>query len=353
MSGVVAGAIVGVAILGTQLIVEDQRITAEHLREDNRRNSATRLENLRFVRGLSSPERLDRPFRGLDLSGLDLAGLDLAYADFEGADLSDADLRGTNLVGANLDHTNLTGAVLAEANLRGATIFEPRDASETDFSETNLSGASIGTLEPVEPGEPRPFLHANFDGANLLGANMANVDFSSTEYLKSASIPGALFSGMDLSNVRMEDDCGADLPPSAFALFERLRPQTLEERLREELSLLTGQDPHPTESPSELEDTLGQLQPTESPLELEDTFRQQQQLQQLREAYRASLPCADDEYLYCSDATTPPNVPSNTRPNGVEEECLDLHRHIQGEPGRGQRVSDTDPPDDLVTLILY
>jgi hypothetical protein len=94
---------------------------------------ATRLENLRFVRQLSSePGIVARPFRGFDLQeqnlvGLDLTGADLGEANLQHANLSVADLRlappthpGTRPRASDLSFANLTGAHLYDADLTGA-----------------------------------------------------------------------------------------------------------------------------------------------------------------------------------------------------------------------------------------
>jgi hypothetical protein len=65
---------------------------------DGQATQATRLENLRFVRQLSSESGVvARPFSGFDLQGQNLAGLDLTGAQLDKAKLQDADLRASHL----------------------------------------------------------------------------------------------------------------------------------------------------------------------------------------------------------------------------------------------------------------
>ena len=130
LAAFVVGSIVAAAsILWQERISDRQAKQAQSISADQARQ-ATRLENLRFVRQLSSESGVvARPFSGFDLQGQSLAGLDLRGAQFDKANLQDAklsysdlrptasgpttlfaaDLTGANLTGANLDHTNLDG----------------------------------------------------------------------------------------------------------------------------------------------------------------------------------------------------------------------------------------------------
>ncbi len=124
-----------------------------------------RISDLGFVRDRSSEQYQVRPFRGFDLSDMNLAGLQLMGADLVGADLGGANLTGTSLrrqpvtpetpgppgwppiprvpavntymQGVNLCHADLTGAdlrhsYLVNANLTGA-----------DLTSTRLQGAAL------------------------------------------------------------------------------------------------------------------------------------------------------------------------------------------------------------------
>jgi Pentapeptide repeats (8 copies) len=74
-----------------------------------------------------------RDFRGVCLSGENLAWATLTQIDLRASDLQDANLSGANLCGANLsEKTNLAFANLSRADLSGA-----------DLRDTNLMGASL------------------------------------------------------------------------------------------------------------------------------------------------------------------------------------------------------------------
>jgi hypothetical protein len=133
---------------------------------DKQATQATRLENLRFVRQLSSgKDVVARPFSGLDLRGQDLDLLDLTGADLSGAQLTDADLIGSNLASTPtrpslLIRTKLTRADLSDADLTRAIVFN-----------AELEGA-------------------NLEGANLTDAILVGVD------LERANLHGALLTGV-------------------------------------------------------------------------------------------------------------------------------------------------------------
>jgi uncharacterized protein YjbI with pentapeptide repeats len=124
-----------------------------------------RLENLRFVRERSSPDKdQPRPFRGLDLEGQNLSGLRLEKAQLVGANLHGADLRfaflksvqfhKVDLRGAQLTQTSLGQALFIDAQLNGAFVnqafaqgakFEGSDVAGADFTGTALYGADLST----------------------------------------------------------------------------------------------------------------------------------------------------------------------------------------------------------------
>ncbi|RXZ72782.1 pentapeptide repeat-containing protein [Agromyces albus] len=224
ISGIVAGAVVGVTILVAQFYVEDQRIAREenredaqiareHVREDEQVALATRLENLRFVRALSSIEPMDRPFRGLDLEDMDLSGLNLNGADFSESNLRGARLEDTRLAGVDLHGADLTGADLSRADLSGAdlvgTTFE-----DANFSMAHLRGATIGKFNDAPASSA-----AIWNDADLSGAVMSTVDFSRTDRLWSRDLLGATIVGpSDLSTVRIIDEVD---PPNGGPLNVR------------------------------------------------------------------------------------------------------------------------------------
>jgi hypothetical protein len=109
---------------------------------------ATRLENLRFVRQLSSePSIVARPFSGFDLEGQNLAGLDLTGAQLDNANLRHAtlhlsDLRpGPPMNGVPFpQYSNLTRADLTGANLGGANLTLAR-MGRANLTDAELLGA--------------------------------------------------------------------------------------------------------------------------------------------------------------------------------------------------------------------
>jgi uncharacterized protein YjbI with pentapeptide repeats len=122
VQNIFAALLVGVIVAAVSILWQ-KRIS------DDSAAQATRLENLRFVRQLSSEkDAAARPFSGLDLQGQSLGRLDLTGADLDHAKLQDADfsfshlgciphqvphcanLIGADLTGAKLVHTDLTGA---------------------------------------------------------------------------------------------------------------------------------------------------------------------------------------------------------------------------------------------------
>jgi uncharacterized protein YjbI with pentapeptide repeats len=155
---------------------------------DNQATQATRLENLRFVRQLSSQKDVTaRPFSDLDLQGQNLARLDLRGADLDGANLQHAnldsadlspapsrrtDLAGANLTGANLTDANLTDAFLLLAHLDGA-----------DLTSAHLDGAHLrgADLTSADLGDAT-LTGARLYGANLTGADLTDADLKGVHY---------------------------------------------------------------------------------------------------------------------------------------------------------------------------
>ena len=132
---------------------------------------ATRLENLRFVRQLSSgKDVVARPFGGLDLEGQDLSELDLGGANLVGTQLTDAFLVGSNLASTPFKLTMLIGAKLTRADLKGA------DLTGAVLANTDLEGADLN--------------HANLTDADLTDANLRGAD------LRGADLTGALLTGV-------------------------------------------------------------------------------------------------------------------------------------------------------------
>ena len=117
--------------------------------------SISELENLRFVRQLSSePGIVARPFSGIDLQGQNLAGLDLT--------------------GASLDHANLQHANLALADLSpGPATRATTPTRHSDLRFANLTGADLYGAH---------LTGANLTGANLTGANLTGADLTGIYY---------------------------------------------------------------------------------------------------------------------------------------------------------------------------
>jgi Pentapeptide repeats (8 copies) len=116
---------------------------------DKQATQATRLENLRFVRQLSSgKDVVARPFSGLDLQGQNLGLLDLRGADLIDAQLTDADLVGSNLASTPTRPTFLAGAKLTRADLSSAdltgAVLWNADLEDAKMERANLTDAILG-----------------------------------------------------------------------------------------------------------------------------------------------------------------------------------------------------------------
>jgi uncharacterized protein YjbI with pentapeptide repeats len=136
IGGTVAGLLSGAVILAaTQPL--------EHRLNDRQE----RLENLRYLRDVSTRESGPMPFRNIDLEGMNLSGLRFPCRDkvvVEACSLK-ADFRGAHLSSTNMSLMELQGADFTGADLRKANL-----------SDSDLSGALL--------------INAKLDGANLHGA---------------------------------------------------------------------------------------------------------------------------------------------------------------------------------------
>ena len=169
-------------------IVAGVSIWYQELVSDKQTTQATRLENLRFVRQLSSgKDVVTRPFSRLDLQGQDLDLLDVTGADLNGAQLTDADLIGSNLAStptrptllirakltrADLEGANLTGAIMWNADLEGARLWGAKltgailsgaDLKGADLRDAYLTGATMWS--------------ADLEGANLTDTDLTGVSY--------------------------------------------------------------------------------------------------------------------------------------------------------------------------------
>jgi hypothetical protein len=134
---------------------------------DKQATQATRLENLRFVRQLSSgKDVVARPFSRLDLQGQGLDLLDLTGADLSGAQLTDADL---------------TGAILAPSTPASPTLLIWAKLTRADLTAADLTRAILW--------------HADLEGADLEDANLTDAILADAD-LKGANLHGALLTGV-------------------------------------------------------------------------------------------------------------------------------------------------------------
>lgn len=211
--------VVGVFLFVGQFLVDNNRADREHEREDrqvaaqnkieaDRTEQGILLENLRFVRGLSSADpTLTRPFRGLDLHGLELSGLSLAGADFGNANLRGTSFRNTELSGAtfggaDVEKADFTGADLAQAIFNYST----RESADSgrgpeSLAQANLNGAYFRNI--LTWGE------VNLSGSTLCGAGFDSVDFTK-----------AFISGATLDKIPSE---GGSLPAKADSSLKLCR----------------------------------------------------------------------------------------------------------------------------------
>jgi hypothetical protein len=123
VSGLVAGALL--LLFASQL---DKELSGEQ----------QRLENLRFVRDVSTAQEGAMPFQSLDLRGMDLSGLRFRCRDNppQGPCLLRADFTGANLSGAIMRDMDLSDAVFTGANLKG-TDFQGSRLDRADFTDAN------------------------------------------------------------------------------------------------------------------------------------------------------------------------------------------------------------------------
>jgi uncharacterized protein YjbI with pentapeptide repeats len=209
---IVVALLVGLAVLGAQKVLDDSRADRDRDIAANQARHAEQLENLRFVRQLSTQTGIARPFSGFDLRGQNLSQLDLT-----GAQLIDANLQGANLIGSDLtppplysplysrfgNGTNLSGANMTGANLTNANLsrvwLARANLTNANLSGTQLSYAWLGheVHEPV----------VNLTNANLHGANLYKAHLDGA-YLTGANLTGAHMTGANLTEV---DLTGANL----------------------------------------------------------------------------------------------------------------------------------------------
>jgi len=134
--------------IGQRQVIDDARArresaAAQHQHDVDRDIAASQarhaeqLENLRFVRQLSTQPDTPRPFAGLDLQGQNLAGLDLRGACLNFANLQDVQLLWSDLSSTPAHYTQIIGGRLSGADLLGAKL------TKADLIGATLTGADL------------------------------------------------------------------------------------------------------------------------------------------------------------------------------------------------------------------
>lgn len=173
------GAIVGIAVLGAELVfswqlahIEEDR-SRELTRIEKEREAVAKREGLRLQLGLGTD------FTGIDLFQQDLRRFYLPGRVFAKANLSGASLDGAILWNAILDGARLVETSLQNADLNGAS-FEGANLVRADLSEARLRNAK--------------FNGAHLHEAKLRGADLAGADFTGAKLsLKSTDFSGVVW----------------------------------------------------------------------------------------------------------------------------------------------------------------
>lgn len=217
-AGVISGLLVGLAFFVGQIVVDNNTSEREHAREDrqlaaqnkieaDRNEQGILLENLRFVRGQSSSSdtTANRPFRSMDLHGLELSGLSLAGADFKNADVRGTSFRNANLAGADFGGADVAGADFTGANLVGASFYYSSDESgDTGKGPSSLAHAHI---DRAKFGNIKTWGEVNLSGSSFCGARFADVDFSKA-FMSGATLDKIPPEGLVLPSL---DNAGVEL----------------------------------------------------------------------------------------------------------------------------------------------
>ncbi len=240
-----SGAIIGLAILGAEYLV-DQR--ERHLSElvaewDRRQNLIQTISMNNDLTGIDlSGRNLDGIYlRGKKLNGANLVGVSLRGADLTNAEFRDALLIGADLSGAILAGTCFRGAVMYAADLSRATTRpgpgrldghgedrpDERTALLTD-DEVRRIAQQIGYAGPMD--DARHWFgelydrRATFDRALMLAATLDEAE------LMGASFTGADLSGASLraTNLVMADLSGVRLRQQVTATRAQRVERTLE-----------------------------------------------------------------------------------------------------------------------------
>ncbi len=154
----------------------------------------------------------------LDLSGLDLRATVLVGVDLYGTDLKGADLRGVDLTDARLDRAVVIETNFTQANLSGATLMLLTTTKDMSVSRREMAIFDRATMRGAR-------VLARLEGARFRGADLTETDFSALQpgtatiasvpksYLSGADFSGAVMLGTDLSHAVLDFSsfAGADL----------------------------------------------------------------------------------------------------------------------------------------------
>lgn len=173
-----------------------------------RGQEGTKINIQEVVRKLGSPNKSDRYFGDLDLSGMDLSGLDfskiwLDWTNLDGCNLSGTNMRGAILIGATARH-----AKLINADLTGATFWL------TKFDHSNLAGADFCSTKGINNDQgsadfwasnctntkfERALLQSQFGMTNLTGANLSHAR------LEGSYIQASIFRNVNMNSANLCD----------------------------------------------------------------------------------------------------------------------------------------------------
>ncbi len=252
---ILSGAIIGLAILGAEYLV-DQR--ERHLSElvaewDRRQNLIQTISMNTDLTGIDlSGLNLDglylrgKKLNGANLVGVSLRGADLTNAQFRdalliGADLSDAILAGTSFESAVMYAVDLSGATTRPGTGRqdsgvGDSLQSSRHLSDAEVRRIAQQIGYAGAMDEARHWFEELYdrratfdrallLAATLDGAELIGASFAGADLSG------ASLRNTNLVMADLSNVRIRQQVTASRAKRVERTLERFRNELADERL--------------------------------------------------------------------------------------------------------------------------
>lgn len=152
----ILGVLLAAGSIWGQKVIDDRRAVRDAAKQEADNRHTEQLENLVFVRSLSSDSEQARPFSHMDLATMALVGLQLPDADFAYADLTDTLLMQTDFTGSDFSAAILVNADLSYANLTDARLSS--DVYADDDGEA-LRGADL-------------------TGATLIGTTLTGADLS-------------------------------------------------------------------------------------------------------------------------------------------------------------------------------